>query len=142
MATHLPVLKSTLFRDFVYVCFRLLRNRKLLMTLDFIGSVNILMMLFSCPVMSNSLRPYGVQPTRLLCPQDCPDKNTGVGCHALLQGVFQTQGLNPRVLRLLHWQAGSSPLAPPGKSYYVVHPSYYNAVSSLKQKKKQHRQQQ
>ena len=37
------------------------------------------------------------------------------GCHALLQGIFPTQGLNPHLLRLLHWRAGSSPLAPPGK---------------------------
>ena len=35
-------------------------------------------------VMSKSLWPYG--PTRLLCPWDSPGKNTGVGCHALLQG--------------------------------------------------------
>ena len=32
--------------------------------------------------------------TRLLCPCDSPGKNTGVGCHALLQGIFPTQGLN------------------------------------------------
>ena len=38
---------------------------------------------------------------------DSPGKNTGVGCHALLQGLFLTQGLNPRLLCLLHWQAGS-----------------------------------
>ena len=31
--------------------------------------------------MSNSLRPHGLQPTRLLCPWDSPGKNTGVGCH-------------------------------------------------------------
>ena len=31
----------------------------------------------------------------------------GVGCHALLQGIFQTPGLNPSLLCLLHWQAGS-----------------------------------
>ena len=30
-------------------------------------------------------RPYGLQPDRLLCPWDLPGKNTGVGCHALLQ---------------------------------------------------------
>ena len=36
---------------------------------------------------------------------DSPGKNTGVGCHALLQGIFQTQGLNLRLLHLLHWQA-------------------------------------
>ena len=45
-----------------------------------------------------------------------PGKHTGVGCHILLQGVFLTQGLNPRLLHLLHWQAGSLPLAPLGKS--------------------------
>ena len=38
-------------------------------------------------------------PSRLLCLWDSPDKNTGVGCHALLQGIFPTQELN---LRLLH----------------------------------------
>ena len=37
------------------------------------------------------------------------------GCHFLFQGIFPTQGLNPHVLCLLHWQAGSLPLAPPGK---------------------------
>ena len=42
-------------------------------------------------------------------------KSTGVGCHALLQGIFPTQRLNLHLLRLLHWQAGSSPLVPPGK---------------------------
>ena len=38
-----------------------------------------------------------------------------MGCHALLQGIFLTQGLNQRLLCLLHWQADSLPLAPPGK---------------------------
>ena len=46
-------------------------------------------------VMSNSLQPRGLKPTRLLCPWDSPGKNTGVGCHFLLQGIFPTQGLNP-----------------------------------------------
>ena len=32
--------------------------------------------------------------TRLLCPWDFPGKNTGVGCHLLLQETFPTQGLN------------------------------------------------
>ena len=35
--------------------------------------------------MSHSSRPHGMQPTRLLCPWDSPGKNTGVGCHFLLQ---------------------------------------------------------
>ena len=40
----------------------------------------------------------------------------GVGCHALLQGIFPTQGSNPCLLCLLHWQAGSLPPAPPGNN--------------------------
>ena len=49
-------------------------------------------------VLSDSSQPYGLQPTRLLCPQDSPGKNTGVGCHGLLQGIFLTQGSNPESL--------------------------------------------
>ena len=36
-------------------------------------------------VVSDSVRPHGLQPTRLLRPWDSPGKNTGVGCHFLLQ---------------------------------------------------------
>ena len=39
-------------------------------------------------VMSSSLWSHGLQPTRLLCPWDSPGKNTGVGCHFLLQTPF------------------------------------------------------
>jgi len=42
-----------------------------------------------------------------------------VACHALLQGIFLTQGSNPHVLCLLHGQAGSLPLAPLGKPVYI-----------------------
>ena len=45
-------------------------------------------------VVSDSLRPHGLQPTRLFCPWDFPGKNTGVGCHSLLQGIIPTQRLN------------------------------------------------
>ena len=61
-----------------------------------------------------SLLPYRLQPASLLCPWDSPGKNTGVGCHALLQRIFLTQGSNPHPLCLLHWQVGSLPLGPPG----------------------------
>ena len=40
---------------------------------------------WSCSVMSDSSRPHRLQPTRLLRPWDSPGKNTGVGCHFLLQ---------------------------------------------------------
>ena len=49
-------------------------------------------------VVSDSLRPHGLWPARLLCPGDSPGKNTGVGCYALLQGIFPTRGLNPGLL--------------------------------------------
>ena len=44
---------------------------------------------------SDSFRPHGLQPTRPLCPWDSPGKNTRVGYHSLLQGIFLTQGWNP-----------------------------------------------
>ena len=37
---------------------------------------------------------------------DSPGQNTGVDCHALLQGIFLIQRSNPDLLSLLHWQAG------------------------------------
>ena len=42
---------------------------------------------WSRSAVSNSLRPHGLQPTRLLCPWDFPGKSTGVGCHCLLQFI-------------------------------------------------------
>ena len=63
---------------------------------------------------SSSLRPHGSLgplPTRVLCPWDFPDKNTGVACHFLLQGIFPTQELSLCLLCLLHWQEDSLPLS-------------------------------
>ena len=61
------------------------------------------------------LQSHGLQPTRLLCPWDFPGKNTGLGCHFLLQEIFPTQGSNPH----LHYyrqspilQADSLPIEP------------------------------
>ena len=59
-----------------------------------------------CDSMDNSLpgsSVHGISQEKLL----------RVGCHFLLQGIFPTQGSNPRLLCLLHWQAGSLPLASP-----------------------------
>ena len=52
---------------------------------------------------------HGLYPTRLLCPWDSPGKNTGVGCHFLLQGIFLTQGLHLCLLRLLCLLSPMSP---------------------------------
>ena len=61
------------------------------------------MLLQSCLTLCNPMD--GSPPGS--CPWDSLGKNTGVGCHALLQGIFPTQGSNPHLLGLLHWQAGS-----------------------------------
>ena len=63
-------------------------------------------------VVSDSLRPHGLWPSRRLYPWDSLGQNTGMGCHALLRGIFLTQGSN---LGLLPWQADSSPAESPGK---------------------------
>ena len=68
-------------------------------------------------VMSDSVTPCTVA-SQLVCPWDSPSKNTGMGCHALLQGIFQTKGSNSHLLHLLRWQVGSLPLTPPGKPYH------------------------
>ena len=49
-------------------------------------------------------------------------KSTGMGCCALFQAIFLTQGLNLRLLCPLCWQVGSLPLVPPGK---LIHYIYY-----------------
>ena len=57
-----------------------------------------------CPPL---LQPCGLWPTRLLCPWNSLGKNTGVGCHSFLPGIFPTLELNPRLLLgrwiLYHW---------------------------------------
>ena len=59
----------------------------------------------SCPTLAGPR----LQPTKLF-PWDSPGKNTGMGCHFLLQGKFLTQGSNLSLLGLLHWQVDSFPL--------------------------------
>ena len=61
-------------------------------------TVHLLLLLLSRQVVSNSLQPQGQLPARLLCPWEFPGKNTGVGCHFLVQRTFLTQGLNPSLL--------------------------------------------
>ena len=90
-------------------------------------------------VVSDSATPWtGTRQAPL--SMDSPGKNSGVGCPALLQGIFPAQGSNLRLLRLLHWQAGSLPLTPPGTSaantYAVSNPprhysKYVNLLNNL-----------
>ena len=53
---------------------------------------------WSCSVVPDSSRPYGLQPTRLLRPWDFPGKNNGVGCHCLLR--FQPEGRRNSILEM------------------------------------------
>ena len=66
----------------------------------------------SCPTLCD---PMDCSPPGFSVHETSSGKNIGVGCHALLQGIFLTQGYSPCLLSLLHWQAHSLPLVPPGK---------------------------
>ena len=79
-------------------------------------------------VVSDSLRPCGPHPARLLCPWDSSGKNIGMDCRCLLQGIFLTQGLNLHLFYLLHWQADSLPLAPLGKPVLVTSPNPHSCT--------------
>ena len=57
---------------------------------------------FSLSVVSDSLPPHRLWPTRLLCPWSFPSKDTGMGCHFLLQGIFPTPISNSCLLHC--WQ--------------------------------------
>ena len=80
-----------------------------------ITAINLTQVCYIASVMSNLFATLWTVATRLRYPLESPCKNTGVGGYALLQGTFPTQGLNPHLLCLLHWQVGSLALAPRGK---------------------------
>ena len=69
---------------------------------------------FSCVWLCD---PVDYSPSDSSVHGDSPGKNTGVGWHAFLQGIFLTQGLNLHPLHLLHWQMGSLPWLLPGKDH-------------------------
>ena len=54
--------------------------------------------MLSHSVMSDSLQPFGLSPTRTLSPWDFLGKNARVDCYFILQGIFLTQGLYPHFL--------------------------------------------
>ena len=71
-------------------------------------------------LMSDPLWSLELWSSRLHCPWDSPGKDNGLCCHFLLQGIFQTWGSNPCLICLLHWKVGSLPVAPPGKSSFMM----------------------
>ena len=74
--------------------------------------------ILSGSVVSDPLWPHKLQRARLLCPWSFLGKNTGLGCHFLLQGIYLIQGSNPCLLRLLHPHADPLPIAPPEKPQF------------------------
>ena len=76
-----------------------------------LASVCVLKLLESCL----TLRSHGLQPTRLPCPWDSPGKNTGVGCHFLLQEGLSNLGIKPTSPAPSALQADSLPLKPSEK---------------------------
>ena len=76
----------------------------------------------NCSVMPDSLRPHWLGPTRLPCPWDSLGKNTGVGCHALLQGIFPNQGSNPGLLHCRQILYSLSHHGSPRRLEWVAYP--------------------
>ena len=96
-------------------CFSYRRFRVYLYLTRFCVCVCVCVCVCARSVLSNFLQPHELYPPRLFCPWDFPDKNTGMGCHFLLQGIFLIQGSNLRLLCLLHWREDSLLIIPPGK---------------------------
>ena len=67
-----------------------------------------------------------VEPSRLHCPWDFSGKNIGAGCHFLFKVIFLTQGSNPHLLHLLHWEADYFTTEPPEK------PRLYTGAKRIK----------
>ena len=81
------------------------------------------------------MQPHGTQPTWLLYPRDSPGRNAGVGCHALLQRIFPTQGSNPclphcrQILALKELKSAMREFLTP-KPYHQGSPYGYNKIKS------------
>ena len=81
-------------------------------------------------IISNSLRPHGLRPTRLLCPRGSPGKYTGRGCHAFLQGGLPDPGIEPASPAL---QADCLPTEPPEKPHKEEIPNSKAELHSVKE---------
>ena len=81
------------------------------------------MTLQSCPALCD---PMDCSPSGSSVHGDSPGENTGVGCYALLLGIFPSSHTsNPHLLQPLHWYVGPIPLAPPGK------PGFYHRTVQI-----------
>ena len=86
------------------------------MKVDVIFIFDVHFGVFNHSFVSNSLQLHGLEPARLLCPWDFSGKDTGMGCHFLLQGNLPDPGVNPKSPAL----AGDFfTTEPPGKPLYL-----------------------
>ena len=106
----------------VYRCLLLLANQitfRNYKALELMFSKGLILSIKLCSVASVTFTlcdPMVCSPPGSFCPWDFPVKNTKVGCHLFLQGIFPTQGLN---LHLLHWQVNYLPLSYLGSPIHV-----------------------
>ena len=84
----------------------------------FLNSIYMCSVQFSCSVMSNSVLPHRRQPTRLHHPWDSPGKNTGVGCHFLLQCMKVKS--ESKVVQSCPTLSNSTAYSPPGSSVHGI----------------------
>ena len=94
---------------------------------------------FHVKVISDTLWPHGLYPSRLLCPWHFPGRNTGVGCHFFLEGIILTQGLNPFLLWLTHcrrilyhWATGTHSSTLAWKIPWMEEPGGLQSTGSLR----------
>ena len=80
------------------------------------------MSVLSCSLVSDSLWPHGLKPSRLLCSWNFSSKILELGCHLLLQGIISIQGSNLCLLHLLHRQMVSLPMTHLGAQKQLTPP--------------------
>ena len=136
MQCHFYTIMS--YNNFIYISTRILF---LLSSLFYFVGVSFLELVLSwcifsslwCVCSANSC--LFVTPWTVVCQAHLFvefSKNTGVSCNFLLKGKFPTKGLNPRLLRLLHWQVGSLPRATWEAFSYCTHALFKNVYRLLK----------
>ena len=89
-----------------------------------------------CSVMSGSLQPMDCSPpVSSVHGTDYPGKNSAVGCHFLLQGIFPTQESNPHLFYLLHWQVDPLWLSHLGSpNWYITVICAVNSITIKREK--------
>ena len=80
----------------------------------------------ACAHLCPTLWPHGLQPSRLLCPWKFPVKNTGVGSHFLLQGIFPLR--DPTQISCISWTGRWNPYQWPT---WEVHTPFFKAMTPV-----------